>query len=82
MKPKPIAIVGTAETTRLASSPKWRGANCMPDAALNAMAEVGLKPSDIDGVAKVGETPVTITPLPRHHPEMGRRPPRSAAARS
>jgi 3-oxoacyl-[acyl-carrier-protein] synthase III len=31
------------------------------DAALNAMADAGLKPSDIDGVATAGETPVTIT---------------------
>ena len=30
------------------------------DAALNAMADVGLKPADIDGVATAGETPVTV----------------------
>ena len=30
------------------------------DAALNAMADAGLKPKDIDGVATAGETPVQI----------------------
>jgi len=30
------------------------------DAALNAMADAGLKPADIDGIATAGETPVTI----------------------
>jgi hypothetical protein len=39
------------------------------DAALNAMADAGLKPADIDGVATAGETPVTIT----HYPASPRR---------
>ena len=30
------------------------------DAALNAMAEAGLKPSDIDGVATAGISPVEL----------------------
>ena len=30
------------------------------DAALNAMNDAGLKPSDIDGIATAGETPVTL----------------------
>jgi 3-oxoacyl-[acyl-carrier-protein] synthase III len=30
------------------------------DAALNAMADARLKPSDIDGIATAGDTPVTI----------------------
>jgi acetyl-CoA acetyltransferase len=30
------------------------------DAALNAMADAGLKPADIDGIATAGETPVTV----------------------
>src|ERR1700724_2317157 len=33
------------------------------DAALNAMADAGLKPADIDGVATAGETPTTVA----HH---------------
>jgi len=42
------------------------------DAALNAMADAGLKAADIDGIASAGETPVTVA----HHlglTEMGRR---------
>jgi len=30
------------------------------DAALNAMADAGLRPADIDGIATAGETPVTV----------------------
>ena len=30
------------------------------DAALNTMADAGLKPADIDGIATAGETPVTV----------------------
>src|SRR6266566_4439666 len=30
------------------------------DSALNAMADAGLKPADIDGIATAGETPVTV----------------------
>ncbi|MGC2203924.1 MAG: thiolase, partial [Stellaceae bacterium] len=34
------------------------------DAALNAMADAGLKPADIDGIATAGETPVTVAHYP------------------
>src|SRR5207302_9354689 len=61
MKPKSIAIVGAAETTRLGVIPDMSQIQLHADAALNAMADAGLKPSDIDGVATAGETPVTIT---------------------
>jgi acetyl-CoA acetyltransferase len=61
MKPKSIAIVGAAETTRLGVIPDMSQIQLHADAALNAMADAGLKPSEIDGVATAGETPVTIT---------------------
>jgi acetyl-CoA acetyltransferase len=61
MKPKSIAIVGAAETTRLGVIPDMSQIQLHADAALNAMADAGLKPSDIDGIATAGETPVTIT---------------------
>ena len=61
MKPKSIAIVGAAETTKLGVIPDTSQIQLHADAALNAMADAGLKPSDIDGVATAGETPVTIT---------------------
>ncbi len=60
MKPKSIAIVGAAETTRLGVIPDMSQIQLHADAALNAMADAGLKPKDIDGIATAGETPVTI----------------------
>ena len=49
MKPKSIAIAGTAETTRLGVIPDMSQIQLHADAALNAMADAGLRPSDIDG---------------------------------
>jgi acetyl-CoA acetyltransferase len=60
MKPKSIAIVGAAETTRLGVIPDSSQIQLHADAALNAMGDAGLKPSDIDGIATAGETPTTI----------------------
>src|SRR3712207_9348019 len=54
IRPGEIAIVGAAETTRLGAIPGMSQIMLHADAALNAMAETGLKPSDIDGVACVG----------------------------
>ncbi len=60
MKPRSIAVVGAAETTRLGKIPDMSVIGLHADAALNAMADCGLKPSDIDGVATAGESPVAI----------------------
>src|ERR1700687_6422305 len=60
MKPKSIAIVGAAETTEMGRIPNLSQIGLHADAALNAMKDAGLKPSDIDGIATAGETPVTI----------------------
>jgi len=60
MKPKSIAIVGAAETTNLGVIPDMSQIQLHADAALNAMADAGLKPADIDGIATAGETPVTV----------------------
>ncbi len=60
MKPKSIAIVGAAETTKLGVIPDMSQIQLHADAALNAMADAGLKPKDIDGIATAGESPVTI----------------------
>jgi acetyl-CoA acetyltransferase len=54
IKPGEIAIVGAAETTRLGAIPDMAQIMLHADAALNAMEDAGLKPSDIDGVACVG----------------------------
>jgi acetyl-CoA acetyltransferase len=60
MKPKSVAIVGAAETTELGTIPNTSQLELHCDAALNALADAGLKPSDIDGVATAGESPVAL----------------------
>jgi acetyl-CoA acetyltransferase len=55
-----VAVVGAAETTKLGVIPAMSQIQLHADAALNAMADCGLKPKDIDGVATAGETPVQI----------------------
>jgi acetyl-CoA acetyltransferase len=54
-----VAIVGAAETTELGVVDASQ-IQLHADAALNALADAGLKPSDIDGIATTGETPATI----------------------
>lgn len=58
-KPR-VAVVGAAETTDLGVIPNMSELMLHADAALNAMAECGLAPKDIDGIATAGETPVTV----------------------
>jgi acetyl-CoA acetyltransferase len=63
MKPCTVAIVGAAETTELGTIPNTSQFELHCDAALNAMADAGLRPSDIDGVATAGESPIALS----HH---------------
>lgn len=60
MKQKSVAVVGAAETTELGRIPEMSQIMLHADAALNAMADSGLKPSDIDGVATAGENPMSL----------------------
>ncbi len=60
MRPNTIAIVGAAETTDLGKTPNISEITMHADAALNAMADCGLTPKDIDGVATAGRTPTEI----------------------
>ncbi|MBS0360949.1 MAG: thiolase [Proteobacteria bacterium] len=60
MKQKSIAVVGAAETTQMGKIPDVSVIGLHADAALNAMADAGLKPSDIDGVATAGISPVEL----------------------
>src|SRR5215475_5737162 len=60
MRQKSIAVVGAAETTQMGKIPDQSVIGLHADAALNALADCGLKPSDIDGVATAGENPTQL----------------------
>lgn len=49
-----IAIVGAAETTRMGKVPELSQTGLHADAALKALAECGLTPQDVDGLATAG----------------------------
>ncbi len=60
MKRRGVAIVGAAETTELGVIPDLSQLELHADAARNALADCGLRPADIDGVATAGESPTAI----------------------
>jgi acetyl-CoA acetyltransferase len=60
MKRKSVAVVGAAETTELGLIPNLSQLQLHADAALNTLADAGLKPADIDGVATAGESPTAV----------------------
>ncbi|MEX2206883.1 MAG: thiolase [Myxococcota bacterium] len=60
MRRRAVAIVGAAETTDLGEIPTLSQLQLHADSGLNALADCGLKPTDIDGVATAGESPTTI----------------------
>ncbi len=55
-----VAIVGASETTELGRIPDLSQLQLHADAALNAMADASIKPTDIDGVATAGASPTEI----------------------
>jgi acetyl-CoA acetyltransferase len=55
-----VAIVGAAETSELGEIPNLSQIELHADAARNALRDCGLSPSDIDGVATAGESPVAV----------------------
>ncbi|MBM4335673.1 MAG: thiolase [Deltaproteobacteria bacterium] len=60
MRRRAVAIVGAAETTALGVIPHLSQIGLHADAALNALADCGLAPSDVDGIATAGESPTAI----------------------
>jgi len=60
MKQKSVAVVGAAETTDLGVIPNLSQIQLHADAAFNTLADAGLKPTDIDGLATAGETPTNV----------------------
>jgi acetyl-CoA acetyltransferase len=60
MKRNSVAVVGAAETTEMGRIPNMSTIMLHADAALNALKDAGLKPSDIDGVATAGASPVEL----------------------
>jgi acetyl-CoA acetyltransferase len=60
MRPGAIAIVGAAETTKFGKIPDVSQLQLHAGAALNVMADAGLGPKDIDGVATAGESPANL----------------------
>ena len=60
MKRNSVAVVGAAETTEMGRIPDVSGIGLHADAALNTLKDAGLKPSDIDGVATAGASPVEL----------------------
>src|SRR6267154_5730489 len=58
-----VAVIGAAETTGLGTLPGMSMFELHAEAARNAMADAGLTPSDIDGIATAGPLPMEIS----HH---------------
>lgn len=55
-----VAIVGAAETERLGKIPDQSAMELHAEAARRAIADAGLKPAEIDGIACAGESPVEV----------------------
>lgn len=60
MKKAKAAIVGAAETTRIGAVPDMSQLQLHADAALNALADAGIRASAIDGIATAGEDVVAL----------------------
>src|SRR6201981_3989135 len=60
MRRNQVAVVGAAETPELGVIPNVSQIQLHADAALNALADAGLKLSDIDGFATAVETPQQV----------------------
>src|SRR5262249_58987706 len=55
-----MAIIGAAETDALGIIPDRSALQLHAEAALNAVRDCGISPSDIDGVAAAGQSPIAV----------------------
>ena len=55
-----VAIVGAAETTELGRVPGLSAIGLHADAARNAIRDCGIDPTEIDGIASAGQSPVAV----------------------
>jgi acetyl-CoA acetyltransferase len=55
-----IAVVGASETTELGRIPNMSAIQLHADAARNAIADCGVDPQSIDGIACAGQSPVAV----------------------
>ena len=60
MKRSSVAVVGAAETTRLGVIPDMSVIQLHADAALNTIADAGIRMQDVDGIATAGESPTSL----------------------
>src|SRR6267154_525522 len=56
-----VAVIGAAETTGLGTLPGMSMLELHAEAARNALADAGLTPSDVDGVATAGPLPMEVS---------------------
>jgi len=63
MTAREVAIVGAAESTEIGTVPTLSSIGLATDAARRALADCGLTPSDVDGVAAAGLQPYIATQI-------------------
>ena len=55
-----IVIAGAAESTDIGKVPHMSALQLQADAARNAIADCGVNPADIDGIATAGHPPIDV----------------------
>jgi acetyl-CoA acetyltransferase len=63
MRPISVAVVGAAESTAIGTVPDLSSLGLATDAARRALADCGLTPADVDGVAAAGLQPYVATQI-------------------
>jgi acetyl-CoA acetyltransferase len=63
--PRTIAVVGAAESTEIGTVAATSALGLAADAARRALADCGLRPADVDGIAATGVAPYVASQLAR-----------------